>query len=370
MRVLYFSEDYSIHDHRFLKALDETTHEVYFLRLEANSGLENQLPLPAGIKTADWNQDAMLSGGEFDRVQDLVRIIDEVNPDVLHAGPVQTCAYLSARANFGPLLTMSWGSDMLVDAMNEPGRSKAILTLDRSRFFACDCEAVAAVAMDLGMPEDNIVIFPWGVDLEFFSPDGSKGIRAELGWEDKIVLLSTRGHEEIYGVEILLEGFIQAAHTHRNLRLLILNDGSMRTKLERRVESQGMEEQVHFAGNLHLHDLPDAYRTADIYVGASRSDGSSISLLESMASGVPSIVSDILGNREWVEPGVNGWWFEDGDPIALASAIREAADHPELISKFGETARSIAEERANWTHNFQRLLEAYETVLEMSKELP
>lgn len=369
MRILYFSKDYSIHDHRFLEALDASEHEIFFLRLETVSKLENDLPIPAGVVEIGWDNDAAKIGDEFSQVQDLERKINEVGPNVLHAGPVQSCAYIAAQTGFERLLTMSWGFDILVDAIAEPGRSKAIHTLKHSRFFACDCQTVAKAAQDLGMPEERIVIFPWGVDLEHFTPGESDHFRTGLGWENEIVLLSTRAHEDIYGVEILIEGFIRAAKENHQLRLLMLNDGPLMNRLRQMIMSVGMEERVHFTGSIKLRDLPEIYRSADIYVSASRSDGSSISLLESMACGLPSIVSDIPGNREWVEPGVNGWWFKDGDPGALSMAIETAIEDSEMWRIFAQAARKITVVRADWKVNFQYLLQAYQSVVEMSEEL-
>jgi glycosyltransferase involved in cell wall biosynthesis len=102
---------------------------------------------------------------------------------------------------------------------------------------------------------------------------------------------------------------------------------------------------------------------ADIYVSASRTDGSSISLIEAFASGRPAIVSNIPGNREWVEPGMNGWWFKDGDADDLAEAILSAAAQRKTFSEMGRAARKTAEERANWGKNFSKLLNAYEVAL-------
>lgn len=369
MRILYFSRGYTIHDHRILSALNTTDLEIYFLRLEVGSPLEASLPIPNDIKQIEWDESAFELDDEASLVQELKRIIDEVNPDVVHAGPVQSCAYLTAMADYKPLLTMSWGFDILQDAKADPGRRKAILTLGCSSLLACDCETVAEAAQDLGMPREKIVIFPWGVDLEHFTPGHSDRLRSGLDWEDACVLLSTRSHEEIYGVEILVDGFIRAATDHTNLRLLMLNGGSLRDELKNMLVKEGMDDRVHFAGEVGLSDLPDYYRSADFYVSASRSDGSSISLLEAMASGLPSIVSDIPGNREWVEPGMNGWWFDDGDPNALTRAIGIALQEPTLMSNYGANARRIAEQRADWDHNFRCLLDAYQIVNEMSEEL-
>jgi L-malate glycosyltransferase len=76
-----------------------------------------------------------------------------------------------------------------------------------------------------------------------------------------------------------------------------------------------------FWGQVGQRDLPRWYHMADIYISPSHVDGSSVSLLEALACGLPCLVSDIPGNKEWVEEGVNGWLFRDGDVDDLAEKI-------------------------------------------------
>ena len=225
--------------------------------------------------------------------------------------------------------------------------------------MACDCQAVRQQAVSLGIPEQRIVVFPWGVDLGHFSP-GPSALRAELGWEQSCVILSTRSWERLLGVDLLLEGFLRAAAARPQLRLLMLGSGSMEADLRRRVRQSGLAERMHFAGPVDFERLPDYYRCADLYVSASHSDGSSISLLEALACGLPALVSDIAANREWVAPQENGWWFPDGDAEALAQALLDFSDREEGWRRYGARSREIAEKRADWTRNFPKLLEGYE----------
>jgi glycosyltransferase involved in cell wall biosynthesis len=116
---------------------------------------------------------------------------------------------------------------------------------------------------------------------------------------------------------------------------------------------------VSFPGQVSYDELPGYYRSADLYLSASHSDGTSISLLEAMACGKPALVSDIPGNREWVTAGENGWWFPDGSAEALAEAIIEAAELRSQLPGMGRAARCTAEQRADWEKNFPELLRAY-----------
>ncbi len=84
--------------------------------------------------------------------------------------------------------------------------------------------------------------------------------------------------------------------------------------------------------------------------------------MEALASGLPCLVSDIPGNREWIEEGGNGWLFRDGDADDLAEKILYALKHRRSFKKIGEAARRTAEQKADWQKNFGKLLQAYEKV--------
>ena len=89
-----------------------------------------------------------------------------------------------------------------------------------------------------------------------------------------------------------------------------------------------------------------------------------LTLMEALASGLPCIVSDIAGNREWIEDGVNGWLFRDGDVDHLAEQILFAIKNRKSFKKIGAAARETAEQKADWKKNFGKLLDAYQAVVE------
>jgi glycosyltransferase involved in cell wall biosynthesis len=365
MRVLYFSRGYTPHDHRFLAALAATGNEVHFLPLVAEGRGGEQRPIPERIRAHPPlsldERGFLVRIGLVPRLKARLR---SIQPDLVHAGPVQQGAFLTVLAGFHPLVAMSWGSDLLRGASGGLGRWAARHTLGRSDALVCDCQAVRSAALRLGMPENMITVFPWGVDLDHFSPAAADGLRGRLGWERAFVLLSARAWEPGYGVEILIRGFLSAAKANPELRLLMLGDGSLRPRILRMLADAGAMDRVHLAGHVAYRELPAFYTAADLYVSASRSDGSSVSLLEAMACGLPALVSDIPGNREWVRPEAEGWWFRDGDAADLALGIERAYAARERRGEFGKRARETAEARANWKRNFPLLLDAYRLALD------
>lgn len=361
MRILYFSRDYTPHDHRFLSALAESEEQVFYLRLERRGVQREDRPLPAGIEQVLWRggrRPARLQDGPA-LLCDLKRALRRVKPDLVHAGTIQTAAFLTALAGFRPLVSMSWGSDLLKDADRSPGwRWATRYTLARSSALVGDCRAVRDKAEALGFPPGRIVTFPWGVDLEQFSP-APPDLRLRGGDRNAFVILSLRAWEPLYGVDLLVRAFIRAARQAPELHLLLLGSGSQSGLIRRLVLASGLEDRVTFAGQIANQDLPAYYRACDLYVSASHSDGSSVSLMEALACGRPVLVSDIPGNAEWVCPGEQGWLFPDGDEQALAEGMLQALEQRAQLEAMGRASRLLAERRADWRQNFQELLRAY-----------
>ena len=367
MRVLYFTQGDSPHDRRFLRALAGTSHQVFVLRLEP-SGVET----PDGINELTWSARqpdwSHWQGWENGKRQ-LTDILDRIKPDLVHAGPVQRPAFLTALVDFHPLVTMSWGSDLLYYAHRSPWMRYATrYTLVNTDVFFGDCQTVVNAAIHYGMSSERIVLFPWGVDLNHFSPQDERNkkdsLRKKLGWEENFVILCNRSWSPIYGVDVLAKAFVKAVQWDERLRLLLVGDGPQAAQIQQILAP--VQHKVHYQDRLPNPELPGIYRSADLFVSPSHCDGSSISLLEAMACGCPVLVSDIPSNLEWVTPNVVGDVFRDGDVDHLKRKLLQMANDPEL-SQYGHQARKLAEKRANWSKNFQKLLDGYDLAVALQR---
>ena len=361
MRILYFSRNYTSHDFRFLNSLSKTEHEIFYLKLEANHRQVEDRPVPENVRQILW------AGGKREfrwsdvphLTLDLRRIIKTLNPDLIHAGPVQTCAFLVALSGFRRLLTMSWGYDLVIEAdKNAWMRWVTRYTLRRSAFFTSDANVSREKAIAFGMKPERTVVFPWGVDLQYFTPKSFKRSNMRA-----FTLFCSRAWEPIYGVDVLAKAFVKVASVNPDVNLILLGGGSQGGHIRQILMKGGVMERVHFGGQVSQRDLPRWYHMADLYISPSHVDGASVTLLEALASGLPCLVSDIPGNKEWIEDGVNGWTFRDGDADDLAEKILLAIKKRREFKRIGELARKTAEERADWMKNFGKLLETYGHVI-------
>jgi L-malate glycosyltransferase len=237
--------------------------------------------------------------------------------------------------------------------------------------------------------DDIITQFAWGIDLPQFPfvPPPQTG---------PFVVLSTRSWEPLYGTDTLVEGFCLArqqlgAAISRPLKLVMMAGGSLAGKIQDIIAQYGAEDAVQFTGMLPHNQQAAYFAAADVYISCAHTDGTSISLLEAMATGRPVIVTDIPSNREWVgdsgqwtmdsgqwamdsgqwtvdngqwdKVGV-GWLAAKGDAVAVAAAIVAAAQMPAKARlAVARHNRAVVEARGDWQKNAQRLLGAYARLL-------
>jgi L-malate glycosyltransferase len=361
MKILYFTYGQSPHDLRFLNSLSHTGNQVAVLCMD-----RSHADWPEGIRVLSWPD----TKREFNWpnslwcARALKQIVNEFQPDVIHAGPIQRVAFIAALAKVSPLLSMSWGSDLLLEAdKNALWRWITRFTLKRTAWLAADCQTVVKKVRSFGYT-GPVTVFPWGVDLEHFTTGQVGSLRKQLGWEKNLVFLSNRSMEPVYGVDIVAEAFAQASQKNDALRLFLFGKGSLEISIRAVLKKAQDAGKVYYGGFVSLQELPDIYRSADVYVSASHSDGSSVSLMEALACGKPALLSDISSNQEWIEPEKQGWFFPDGNILALTERMLNLSSETDL-TEISRNARKLAEARADWSKNFAILLGVYSQLAEL-----
>lgn len=368
MRVLYLSDNSSDHNQRFLEKLAASRVDVWFLDPTNDSLREGWLPKGAHWICPEQKVPRNSSPSGFASfLPELQRAIESVRPDVIHAGPTHSAGYLMALSGFHPWLLMSWGWDVLYQPdQGMEWKQATELAITKADAFLFDCDAVRARARELAeFSNDRVVQFPWGLRKGTFSPDGERPGDCEFRREPgTCVFLCTRSWEPIYAVDVLLEAFRVAYQSEPTLRLLLLGDGSQATQVREFVRRHHLEGVAQTPGTISGMEIPKWFRIADVYVSCSKTDGTSISLLNAMATGLPVVVTDIASNREWVTEGHNGWLAASGSVPEFADRMLRAAklnaEQRNLVSKRNQC---LVQERADWDRNFPKLLKMYQQVL-------
>jgi glycosyltransferase involved in cell wall biosynthesis len=354
MRVLYASQAYTTHDRRFLQAIGDGGHEAHFVALIPDAPAYDGRPIPPGVRVHRWTGPPIRTSNDArNAVAAFGELARSIAPDVIHAGPLPSVGLLAVLAEAGPVLAMSWGSDVLAEGVGSPAIAREIaFVLERASGLVADCLATQTACAGWAPGcEAKFSIFPWGIDLEGYRPAQREGARRRL--------LSTRTWAPIYGIETLVRAFAAVAPHAPDTDLVLAADGPLAPQIRGLLRDLGIEDRVELPGRLGQEQLAALFSSVDAYLAASRSDGTSISLLEAMASALPVVVSDLPANHEWVEEGKGGWMIRAGDVPGYASALEKLLALPdEARAAMGATNRRIALARADWRKNRELLWQA------------
>ena len=191
------------------------------------------------------------------------------------------------------------------------------------------CHISRNILVELGIPETKIVKIPLGIDLARFYPptvESRLSVRASLGISKDVFCVGYFqkdgiGWEEgkepklIKGPDVFLE-VVSKLYAQCN-NLLILLTGPARGYVKRGLDKIGVPYIHHYLS--HYHDIVPYYQALDLYIITSRSEGGPKSLLESWATGIPVVSTQVGMAADLISHGENGMLAELEDVRNLAN---------------------------------------------------
>jgi glycosyltransferase involved in cell wall biosynthesis len=184
----------------------------------------------------------------------------------------------------------AWGSDILVT----PQQSWAYRWLTQRVLRACavctsDSQHMTARMKELGARE--VMTFPFG--LEALPKQGAR--------KEPWLFFANRGLEPIYRPERVIAAFAAVAAQQPEARLVVANDGALKSALQEQAKALGLADRVEFVGRLAAKTQAGFYARARWYLSLPQSDSVAVSVLEAMAHECVPILSDLPANHELID---------------------------------------------------------------------
>jgi glycogen(starch) synthase len=197
-------------------------------------------------------------------------------------------------------------------------------------------ELASAFAPDLPIAE-----IPNGVDTQRFSPSPNG---PEPDGVADLLFVGRLAKQK--GLDVLLDAL--ALLPNAVWRLRIVGDGPERVALANQARRLGMENRVVFHGWAQRDELPQLYRSSDIFVFPSNDEGMPNVLLEALACGLPVVATRVAGNDQLISTE-NGFLVPPRDPTAFAAGLAPLLNDPSLRLRLGIRSRGLAVERYAWS---------------------
>lgn len=287
--------------------------------------------------------------------------------DVLHCGNIRPVGYGVRWANrkLGtPYLVYVYGGDLLRERMKT---QRSLLKRTTSRSILGNAAGIVAISKwsaqlasdvmnEVGVAKlPPIAAFDLGTDPVQFNPSHDTGaLRRRWGVGDAPLILTVARLVPHKGQDMGIRALSMLARDFPGLRYIIVGAGHDEQRLRAVANDLGVSDRVGFVGPMRDDELPEAYATSTIYLGASRVDkeinveGFGISFIEAGASGIPSVAGDSGGVRSAVRDGETGIVVPPTEPDAIADAIRSLLVNPDRRKQMGRAARHAVETHYNW----------------------
>jgi|SRR3989338_1452003 len=208
-----------------------------------------------------------------------------------------------------------------------------------------------------------------GIDIKKFDNNNrSSSKKRELNLLSAFPLIGAVGNiKPVKGYDLLIKAAQKIFSIYKDGKLLILGDAirpkdiQYREELQELIKELNLESYIIFLGL--RGDVAEILSILDIYLLPSRSEGTSIALLEAMASGRPIIASDVGGNPKLIKDGVNGFLVPPGNWQTLAEKVIFLLEDKCMARKLGEMAKKSVLENFSISRMVSDYMRIYEDLL-------
>lgn len=343
---------------QLIEHTDRTRYEPFVVALEEPGDLaieleQHQVPLHVFSRRPGFDQQLLMN---------LVNLFEDKRITLIHTHNPSPHLYGSLAASImgrrGP-----WRPIVVhtKHGRNYP-RDKRRVLVNRAATALSDrvvavSEDARQVALEVeGIDPHRLVVIRNGVDTRRVCPGDGRMARRKIGISEDVFhvgcvarLSPEKDHATLIKAFAMLRKSLPAA------RLTLVGDGALRSMLEELARALGISEAVKFVG--YTNDVASLLPSFDVFALASRSEGTSLTLLEAAAAGLPIVATRVGGNAEIVVDGESGLLVPDGQPEALAKALLQVAQRKDR-SLMGQRGRDEVVAR----YDLAKMVAAYDTL--------
>jgi colanic acid/amylovoran biosynthesis glycosyltransferase len=226
-------------------------------------------------------------------------------------------------------------------------------------FVVCVCDWLRGQVLRVSDPAhwSKVVVIRCGVDLDELRARPPETARRDRLAALHVVCLGRLSPEK--GQLVLVEALDRLHAAGRDVRLELIGGGPDAERLAGEIGRRGLDTTIHMTGELDPQVVAARLRAADVCCLPSFAEGIPVSMMEAMALGVAVVATHVGGVPELARDHCTALTVPPADPAALALAIGELVDHPELGERLAVAARRAVEQAHDSRRNVAQLAELF-----------
>jgi len=378
MRICYLADGRYIHAHRWLRYFSNHGHEMSLFSFAPMTENHIKAVEDAGAKYCGelssfhlkqfWRTAAQLSR--------LRKFLRKQKIDVLHSHFVGVNTWYGLLSRFRPTVITVMGGDILGEDWT-PGpdireRWLTPLALRNADLITCWSQNLIPVVRHYSGSHVPIEVVHGGVDLQRFTPDGGRPQylldRLNLPRNARVIL-SPRLMRPLYNLDKIAAAAdaVCAAVPETHFVFTILpeaKDAAYEAQVRDIIGRGSASQRVRFVGPIPHNEMADYYRLADVTVSIPSSDGTPMSVLESMACGTPVLVSRIPNyDVQYIEDQKTVLMVDQRYSGPVSTALIKLLQDSSLTQRITAEAKRRVTQSASYESQMSKMDQLYQTLV-------
>ncbi|MGC4030879.1 MAG: glycosyltransferase family 4 protein [Tepidisphaeraceae bacterium] len=303
------------------------------------------------VETVDSMRRA-IGVADINAYRQMVRRLKDLKPDVVHthSSKAGILGRYAARAAGVPKivhtihgLAFTASTRAYVNTVYKFLERRAAPLTDAIVCVATDM-ATQSLAANIGRPEQYVTVYSGMETGPFLNPPVPREtMRQSLGIAPGHVVVGTIARLfDLKGHDDLIDLAPDLCRRFPNLRFLWVGDGSLRGKLQARIDATGLTDRFILPGLVPPTRVPELTAAMDILVHPSRREGLARALPQGQLAGCPVVTYDIDGNREGLIDGETGFLVRPFDIPAFGDKLATLLADPNCAKAMGDRGRTFA----------------------------
>ncbi len=204
-----------------------------------------------------------------------------------------------------------------------------------------------------------------GIDVGVFSPPADRSaVRADLGLPDRPTVGCFGRIRRQKGTDVFVEAMIALLPQRPGWQAVVLGRATeahqpFLADLKAKVESAGLSDRILFPAEVPVDQVPQWYKALDLFVAPQRWEGFGLTVLEALATGLPTVATSVGAFPELIVDDETGFLIEPGSRDAMVEGLASLIDDDARRSAMAAAARLYSEQHFSIDREVERLLSIY-----------